>query len=151
MLRRFVPGLLLACTVVTVVLAMPAQSGAAGFFECLFGPSAPSCTTYAPPFSPEYAAPAAVPACAPPCAPTCAPACAPCGSCAPQTCQYMPGVVYRALYAPTAVAACRPVCGACGGGCATCAVPVRAAYPVTSYRPLLGTYETRLEIGRAHV
>ena len=52
----------------------------------------------------------------------------------PQTCQYMPGVVYRALY-PAAVVAYRPV-----AACNTC-----VGYgAVTTYRPFLGTYETRL-------
>jgi hypothetical protein len=80
--------------------------------------------------------------------------CAPCGSCA--SCQYMPGVVYRALYRPAVVAAYQPLpaCNTCGGGSGSCYAPCAAsyapcascaaAYPVTTYRPLLGTYETRL-------
>jgi hypothetical protein len=55
----------------------------------------------------------------------------------------MPTVVYRALYQPAAG------CSTCAGGyaapyAASYAAPYTASYAVTTYRPFLGTYQTRL-------
>ncbi len=150
MFHRTRNQLTVLCGVVALALAMPAASHAGPIWDCLFGSGPPAQTTYAPPYAPVVVAPVAVAApcaattcqpcqqtCQPcqqtcqPCQPMCAPAC---GSCVPQTCQYMPGVVYRALY-PPAVVAYRPV-----AACNTC-----VGYgTVTTYRPFLGTYETRL-------
>jgi len=139
MFRRTRTQLTVLCSVVALALATPAESRAGRIWDCLFGSGPPPQTTYAPPYAPvAVAAPCAAPACQPcqqpcqPCQPMCAPAC---GSCVPQTCHYMPGVVYRALYPPTVVTAYRPV-----APCNTC-----VGYgSVTTYRPFLGTYETRL-------
>ncbi len=114
MFRRPIHSLTVVCGVVTAMLAMPASSRAGRILDCLFGTAPPSQTTYAPPFAPADVAPAYAPVAAPACG-----SCAPCISYVPQTCQYMPTVVYRALYQP-------------------------ASYAVTTYRPFLGTYQTRL-------
>ena len=130
------------CGVVALSLAMPTESRAGRIWDCMFGSGPPSQTTYVPPYAPAYVTPVVV---APPCADPvpacqqcqpCQSICVPtCGFCAPQTCQYMPGVVYRALYPPTVVTAYQPV-----AACSTC-----VGYgAVTTYRPFLGTYETRL-------
>ena len=106
-------SLIVPCVAAIVLLALSAESRAGHIWDCLFGNAPPSQTTYAPSFAPAYVAP-----CYTPCAPSCS-------SCVPQTCQYMPTVVYRALYRP---AACNP-----WTGCS-----------VTTYRPFLGAYQTRL-------
>ena len=90
------------CVAATVLLVLPAESRACQIWDCLFGCSSPSQSTYAP----AYVAPCSTP-------------------CAPQTCQYMPGVVYRAMYQPAAYNSW-------------------AGSTVTTYRPFLGTYQTRL-------
>lgn len=110
-------SLTILCVAAIVLLALPAESRAGQIWDCLFGNAPPSQTTYAPAYvAPAYVAPTYA-------APTYA---APCYTpCAPQTCQYMPAVVYRALYQP---AAYNPWTGS----------------TVTTYRPFLGTYQTRL-------
>ena len=57
-----------------------------------------------------------------------------CGSCVPQTCNYMPSVVYRALYQPAVVTAYQPVvgCNACSG----CAVSLPAGVSLGISRQL---------------
>ena len=145
MLQRTLQALTLACGVAAAVMATPAESrGGCRLIDCLFGaaPTAPSATTYAPPYAPApaYAAPAPVysaPACQPcvTAAPSCTPCVPSCTPCVPQTCEYMPSVapsvVYRPYYAysPAVVTAYQPVIG---------------SYAVTTYRPFLGTYQTRL-------
>lgn len=138
---------LLRLTAIFLALAAiaftPAESSAGRLWDCLFGPTPPSITTYSPPFLPVQAPPVvATPAvvapayCAPACTPLCPPldtACTACTPCVPQT-SYMPTVVYRALYPTAEITAYRP-------WRAWCAVP---GYPITSYRPSQGTYETRL-------
>ncbi len=104
-------SLTILCVAAIVLLVLPAESRAGHIWDCLFGNAPPSQTTYAPSFAPAYVAPAYAAPCYTPCA--------------PQTCQYMPTVVYRALYQP---ATCNP-----WTGCS-----------VTTYRPFLGTYQTRL-------
>ncbi|MCD4728780.1 MAG: hypothetical protein K8R46_14035 [Pirellulales bacterium] len=107
-------SLTILCVAAIVLLALPAESRAGQIWDCLFGNAPPSQTTYAPAYvAPTYVAPTYTPY-----APSCSP-------CAPQTCQYMPTVVYRALYRP---AAYNPWTGS----------------TITTYRPFLGTYQTRL-------
>ncbi len=135
MSRRTIHGLTVVCTM-AALLALPSQSqGACRLWDCMFGAGPASNTTYAPPYQP--AAPVyAAPACSP-CATVVVPSCSPCvtvnpcsspcsSPCVSQTCQYMPTTV---AYAPTLMTAYRPVV---------------ASYPVTTYRPFLGTYQTRL-------
>ena len=150
MFRRPIQSLTVVCGVVTAMLAMPAASHAGRILDCLFGTAPPSQTTYAPPFAPACVAPACAPAVRRLCAcvrPACG-SCALCSSCAPQSCQYMPTVVYRALYQPAAVARraarARGGCGSCYAPYAASYAPYTAAYAVTTYRPFLGTYQTRL-------
>ncbi len=137
MLQRTLRTLTFACGVMAV-LAMPTESRAAcRLIDCLFGtaPAASSATTYAPPYvpAPVYAAPACQP-----CA-TVAPVAAPCSTPCVQSCKYMPAVAptvaYRpyVAYAPVVAAAYRPVAYQ----------PVVGSYAVTTYRPFLGTYQTR--------
>lgn len=99
-------SLTVLCVAAIVLLALPAESRAGQIWDCLFGCEPPSQSTYAPAYVPAYVAPCAT-------------------SCAPQTCQYMPTVVYRALYQPVAY-------------------NTWAGSTVTTYRPFLGTYQTRL-------
>jgi hypothetical protein len=129
MSQRTIRALTLVCGVALALAAAPTQSRAGcRLIDCLFGtaPSAPSATTYAPAYvpSPVYAAPA-----------SCAPCSSPCSlPCAPQTCDYMPAasvVAYRPYYAYAPVVA-------------TAYQPVVGSYAVTTYRPFLGTYQTRL-------
>jgi hypothetical protein len=149
MYRRNTYRLIVLGVALAAVLALPAESFAAcRVWDCLFGSGPAPQTTYAPPYVPPVAAqPCAAPCqpCAAPCQ-SCAPcvtyqSCQPCatvvpacGSCVTQTCN-MPGVVYRTLYPPVAMAAYRPA-----AACNTCV----GYTPVTTYRPFFGTYETRL-------
>lgn len=115
----------LSCVLI-LAAAWPATSqGGCRLWDCLFGASAPSNTTYAPPFVPAAAPTYVAPSCSP-CETVVVPSCTPC---VPQTCQYMPAAAYRPVFAPAVVTAYRPVV---------------AAYPLTTYRPFLGTYQTRL-------
>jgi hypothetical protein len=144
MSRRSHHFLYTAMAALTLALLMPSESRAGRFCECLFGHSPAAVTTYAPPYVPP-APVVAAPACGS-CAPcsSCAPAIAPaCGACVPQTCQYapeMPGVVYRALYAPAPVVAYQPAAYSVGYAPAA----YTSYVPVTTYRPFFGTYQTRL-------
>jgi len=139
MSHRILYCLIVACAI-AVLLAVPAECLAIWPFDCFCGASTAAkpiaSTTYAPPYYPGVPA-AAAPVCAPACAPTCVPSCSPCvtvvpscspcvSSCVPQSCE-MPVVTYRPLFpAPVAYQ------------------PVVAAYPVTTYRPFLGVYQTRM-------
>lgn len=132
MRQRYLHGLTLAFVVAAVVLTMPVQSQGCAFWDCMFGASPSSQTTYAPAYAPApvYSAPAvyAPATCQPTCQPVAAPSCSPCETyAAPQSCNY--ATYYPSSYAPVAVAAYRPVTG---------------VYPLTTYRPFLGTYQTRL-------
>jgi len=126
--------------VVAAIVFAPAVSSAGRLWDCLFGPTPPSITTYSPPFLPAQVVPAApAPAVVAPsyCAPCCEPSCPPaidtaCAPCVPQT-YYMPTVVYRALY-PATWTTYRP----------WRSWRVVSGYPATTYRPFQGTYETRL-------
>ena len=109
--------LTIACGFAVAMLLMPALSNA-GILSCLFGPAPCAAPAYAPVV---MAAPA-------------------CGSCAPQTCGYMPTSVYRAYYQPAVVTAYQPVyqpvapCNTCSTG-----------YAVTTYRPAFPwTYRAQL-------
>ncbi len=106
MLNRRIRVLTIACGFAIAVLSMPVSSDA-GILSCLFGPA--PCA--APVYAPAMAAPA-------------------CGTCVPQTCGYMPTVVYRALYQPAVVTAYRPVVYQPAAPCNTC-----TGYAVTTYRP----------------
>lgn len=107
--------------------AFPDDARAGRIWDCLFGNAPPPQTTYAPAFVPTSAAPA----CTPICAPMCQPVCTPCG--VPQSCQPVSATVYspviRTAYSPVYRAAFNPV---------------YPAVAVTTYRPFLGTYQTRL-------
>jgi hypothetical protein len=143
MMQRNRHSLVLACGVVTAMLAMSCESqGGCRLWDCMFGAAPAAQTTYAPayvPSAPAYTAPACQPACQPTCVPVAAPSCSPCCEtyvpcatpCTPQPCcnyaTYRP--YYSSYYAPTVVTAYRPVVG---------------VYPLTTYRPFLGTYQTRL-------
>lgn len=115
-------SLIVPCLAAMALLAFPAESRAGRVWDCLFGNAPPSQTTYEPTFAPVYAAPVyAAPSCEP-CSTPCVPSCSPCVQ---QSCGYMPSVVYSALYRPAGWNA-------------------YAAPTVTTYRPFLGTYQTRL-------
>jgi hypothetical protein len=102
--------LTVACCVAAAVL-MSAQMSLA---QCGCASSAP--ITYSASYAPAYAAPSTV------------------GYVGPNT-QYMPTVVYRALYQPAVTTAYRPVIG----------YNTYRGYPVTTYRPWLGwNYPARL-------
>jgi hypothetical protein len=134
-------GLALGLGVVAVAFAVPSQSQAGCVvWDCLFGAAPCSQTTYASPYTPApvYSAPATycAPACQSyvPCATPCATPCA--APCAPQTCNYATSQPYYA-YSPVAYTAYQPVAY-------TAYQPVVGVYPLTTYRPFLGTYQTRL-------
>jgi hypothetical protein len=155
MLQRTLHGLTLACGVAAAMLAMAVESQAGcRLWDCMFGTAPAAQTTYAPAYAPApvYTAPACQPACRPACQPTCQPVCqpvcqpscvpvaspcyAPCASpCAVQSCEYG---AYQAYYPPTTVTAYYPPAVVAGYQ------PVSGVYPLTTYRPFLGTYQTRL-------
>ncbi len=113
-------NLIVPCLAMVALLSLPSESRAGRIWDCLFGNAPPPQTTYAP----AYVAPVGVaPSCTTcdPCYSPCEPVCSPC---AVRTSGYMPTAVYRALYRPVA-------CNAYG-------------CTVTTYRPFLGTYQTRL-------
>jgi hypothetical protein len=118
MLKPRIRVLTIVCGFAVAVLLMPVSSDA-GIFSCLFGPA--PCA--APVYAPVVTAPA-------------------CGTCVPQTCQYMPAmptVVYRALYQPAVVTAYQPVYQP-AAPCNTC-----TSYAVTAYRPAFPwAYQGRL-------
>ena len=125
MVQRNFFGLTVACGVVAAMLAMPAQSqGACRLWDCLFGAAPSAQTTYAPAYVPVPADTA--PACASPLA----------TPCAPQTRQYATYMPDDS-YSPVATTAYSPVV-------ATAYQPAVGVYPLTTYRPFLGTYQTRL-------
>lgn len=130
MFRRIQNRLIVLCLATLLVAAVPAETQAGQIWNSLFGCGPCTQTTYMPVYRPTtYYMPAVA-------APSCAPCASSCAPCAPQTCQYMPSVVQSALYppcAPTAMTTCRPACQTWTGYAA-----------VTSYRPLFGTYQTRL-------
>ena len=112
MLNRTLCVVAILCGCAAAVLWMT-PSSQAGIFDCLFG-----CCH-------RCAAPVAV-----------APAC---GTCATQTCGYMPSVVYRAMYQPAVVPVYQPV-----AGCSTCS-GYTSYYAATTYRPAYPwTYQARL-------
>ena len=125
MVQRNLLGLTLACGVVAAMLAMPAQSqGACRLWDCLFGAAPCAQTTYAPAYvpAPVYAAPA------------CA---APCARLVRLRHASMRPIGPTIAYSPVATTAYSPVV-------ATAYQPAVGVYPLTTYRPFLGTYQTRL-------
>ncbi|MBN1396112.1 MAG: hypothetical protein JW959_13905 [Pirellulales bacterium] len=115
------PKYLLFAFAAAALLALPAESQAGRVWDCLFGNAPPSLTAYSPVFVPSSATPS-YSSCESSCDP-CAPIGSPCV--VPQTCQYLPTVVYRPAYHPAAH-------GSYG------------VSTVTTYRPFLGAYQTRL-------
>jgi len=119
-----------AIAVMASMLSMPAESRAGRIWDCLFGSTPPSQTTYAPAYVPAYAAPTCPPVVSMPCQP-CAQSCQPVSSC--QSCQYASQVSYSAYYAPAPVAVYQPM---------TVGYAPYVGY--TTYRPLFGWNYPRL-------
>ncbi|MGD0899955.1 MAG: hypothetical protein ABR915_19140, partial [Thermoguttaceae bacterium] len=134
MLWRQLRGMMMACCVGGLVLAMSADGRACcGLFSRCFGCGG-SQTTY---YSPPYVAPAY--GCAPcgSCAPCAQPACGSCGSCGAVPCQtfyrpapfvaYMPVTYPVVPYATYRVVYSNPYVSGCGcapcGGCTSCVAP----------------------------
>jgi len=116
MIYQNMRGAMALCSVATVLLAVPAQSSACAFLDCLFGGRAQ--TTYRPAYA--FYAPASSSACAP---------------CGVQTCRYVPQTCYRTVYQGVPVTTYRAV-----AGCDPC-----TGCPVTAYRPVTSwTYRARL-------
>lgn len=151
MFGRVMQRLTLMCGVAAALLAMTGETHGGRLWDCMFGAAPPSKTTYVPPYVPgRPAGPTCTPTCStctPVCVPTCTPTCvsvcpSSCGTYASHSCQYMPGVVSRSLFQPMGPIAYRPAPSS--GGCATCYAPMNAVYPLTTYRPNFGAYQTRL-------
>ena len=123
-----------ACVVTASMLLMPAESRAGRIWDCMFGPTPPSYTTYAPTYVPAYTAPTCPPVVTMPCQP-CAQSCQPVSSC--QSCQYAPQVAsssyYTTYYAPAPVSIYPAM---------TVGYAPYVGY--TTYRPLLGWNAPRL-------
>jgi hypothetical protein len=89
MLNRPIRKMFVASLTMAAMLTMPAESRAGRIWDCLFGPTPASQTTYAP----AYIAPPVVTMPYQPCAQSCQPVVSSC-----QSCQYVPQTTYTANY-----------------------------------------------------
>ena len=120
MVSRKMRGVAAACSVAAMLLAVPAESEACGFLDCLFGWRSGPQTTYRIPNPTTAYAPVS---------------CAPSSPCATQTCRYVPQTCYRTVCQRVPMTTCQAM--TCSDPCTGC--------PVTTYRPVtVWTTQTRL-------